>query len=641
MKQDVEKDEKTVIKEMLSINKERNAVLDQGYDPGEETDTPDGFDRRRMLEDFPYWAAKYARISRKGGGPETTLKLNPPQRKLVGMFESMRRAGEPIRVILLKARQWGGSTCVQLYMAWLQLLHRTGLNSLIIAHQGMATDEIKRMLERLIDGYPAELLTDADGNPVEGKRLVSAGRSGGTYGLKGRGCTVKLGSAERPDACRGGDYALVHCSEVGMWRRTPGKTPEDIVRSATSGVLYRPYTMIVLESTANGTGTFFHREYLAAKEGESQFKALFIPWFDIPAYRLALADAEDFARELYTKRNETIAGSTRTQPGSYLWWLWERGASLEAINWYVAERRKYSDHSQMASEYPSDDVEAFANSGTAVFDRREVERMRSATELPFERGELQAKGRAGREALENLHFSPTEAGLLKVWRRPETQRPPNYCLYRYLVVVDVGGRSARSDWSVIAVIDRWPMTTGSPPEIVAQWRGHCDMDLLAWKAAQIASFYDDALLVIESNTLETHDTDRAVDGDQSLYILDQVRNVYRNLYSRKRTPDEIKGGAPARYGFHTNTATKPMVVASLVRCIRDGLYVERDPGCLEEFLQYEQKQNGSYGAVIGAHDDMLMTRAIGLYICFSEREMPRPRMINRGIEAHKDVHYHY
>lgn len=34
--------------------------------------------------------------------------LRPAQVKLAETFERMRRAGKPIRVILLKARQWGG-----------------------------------------------------------------------------------------------------------------------------------------------------------------------------------------------------------------------------------------------------------------------------------------------------------------------------------------------------------------------------------------------------------------------------------------------------------------------------------------------------------------------------------------------------
>ena len=40
-------------------------------------------------------------------------------------------------------------------------------------------------------------------------------------------------------------------------------------------ILYRPYTMIAYESTANGTGNFFHKEWLAAKKGQSQFEPFF------------------------------------------------------------------------------------------------------------------------------------------------------------------------------------------------------------------------------------------------------------------------------------------------------------------------------------------------------------------------------
>ena len=84
--------------------------------------------------------------------------LNRPQRKFVECLEKMRLDGKPIRLILLKARQWGGSTCSQLYMAWLQLMHSTSLNSLIIAHQGVGSDEIKDMFDRMIESYPAEML---------------------------------------------------------------------------------------------------------------------------------------------------------------------------------------------------------------------------------------------------------------------------------------------------------------------------------------------------------------------------------------------------------------------------------------------------------------------------------------------------
>ena len=210
---------------------------------------------------------------------------------------------------------------------------------------------------------------------------------------------------------------------------------------------------------------------------------------------------------------------------------------------------------------------------------------------------------------------------------------------RYLTVVDIGGRSNKADWSVIAVFDRLLMEEGGKPDVVAQWYGHIDIDLLAWKAAQIAAFYDNALLVIESNTLETHDKTRMVDGDQSQYILNQIKDVYPNLYARRQSEEEIREGAPRKYGFHTNVATKPMIISTLVKVIREHLYTERDQRCLDEYLTYERKPNGAYGAIQGKHDDLLMTRAIGLHICFNEMGIPtrRPRHIHTKIKQREII----
>ncbi len=128
----------------------------------------------------------------------------------------------------------------------------------------------------------------------------------------------------------------------------------------------------------------------------------------------------------------------------------------------------------------------------------------------------------------------------------------------------------------------------------------------------------------KSNTLETHDRERQVEGgDQSQYILNQISSIYPNLYARRQSEDEILQGIPRKYGFHTNVATKPMIISSLVKVIREHLYTERDRRCLDEYLVYERKPNGAYGAIVGKHDDMLMTRAIGLHICFHDMEIPR------------------
>ena len=585
--------------------------------------------RLRFKHDFPFWTATLVYIHNKDAGKDVLFRLWYPQRILVSRFEAKRKAGEPIRLILLKARQWGGSTTTQLYMAWLQFFHKKGLNSLIIAHQGTASDEIKDMFDLMIKKHPVEFLhrlgeVYSDNEP----KLVGVGKSGSTHRVPQRECKIKVGTAERPNGCRGGAYSLVHLSEVGLWQKTEGKSPEDIVRSACSGILAKPYTMIVMESTANGTGNFFHREYSAAADPKvkSQYEALFIAWFQIEHYSLPFNSAEelrDFAKQLWENRNNAYTPSNREESGRYLWSLWEKGASLEAIHWYIYERAGKNDFAVMAAEFPSDDVEAFVHSGTMVFDKYLVKQFEPFCREPKFVGEVYADADEGEEALSNLRFREDRQGLLSIWAMPE--KFDDYeVTNRYLTVVDVGGRSNKADWSVIVVFDRLSMIDGSePPSVVAQWYGHCDIDRLAWRAAQIAAFYNDSLLVIESNTLETHDKERQVEGgDQSQYILNQISDIYPNLYARKQSEDEIREGAPRKYGFHTNVATKPMIISTLVKVIRERLYIERDKRCLDEYDTYERKPNGAYGAIVGKHDDLLMTRAIGLHICYREMEMP-------------------
>ncbi len=443
-------------------------------------------------------------------------------------------------------------------------------------------------------------------------------------GHLGRNFRIKAGSAERPDSSRGGDYALVHLTEVGLWRKTQGKRPVDLIRAATAGVLLSPETMIVMESTANGVGTFFHKEYLAAKRGTSLYRPVFVAWFEIEQYTQKVEDRRAMAERIVKNRNSDFSDDDRIPTGHYVWDLWEAGATLDAIHWYEKTRSGTDNTDNMMSEYPSNDVEAFVNSGANVFNRKKALALRKWCIPPIATGDLEGNSEYGEKSLEGIKFEKKQNGPLKVWNMPEVKDgKPTVMPDRYLTVVDVGGRSIKADWSVIAVFDRVRMLRGGGPAVVAQWRGHCDMDLLAWLAARIARWYGDSLLVIESNTLETRDRDRYVDGDQAGFILNQLRDAYPNLYARRQSPEDIIEGRPRKYGFHTNTSTKPMIISNLVRVVREGLYMERDEGCIDEYLTYERRPNGSYGAISGKHDDMLMTRAIGLHICFNEMTAPR------------------
>ena len=64
------------------------------------------------------------------------------------------------------------------------------------------------------------------------------------------------------------------------------------MRSIDGTILVGGLSMEVLESTANGIGSFFHKEWLNATKGKSDKESVFIPWYKIEIYRMPVPDEE-------------------------------------------------------------------------------------------------------------------------------------------------------------------------------------------------------------------------------------------------------------------------------------------------------------------------------------------------------------
>lgn len=557
------------------------------------------FDRLRLRHDFEFWAVTCCRIRDKTTGATIPFELNLPQVEVLSLLEIDRRYDRPMRLIMLKARQWGGSTLIQMYMAWIQCVIRRNWNSLICAHVKDTAASIRGMYSNMLALYPQDMwddgiddddAPDASAPSSSAPRFRPFERSGNVREISGRGCRVTVGSSENQEAVRGADYAMAHLSEVAFWADSDRRSPENFIRAVCGAINRSPLTLIVMESTANGVGNFFHSEWIRAEKGLSDKRPVFVPWYKIDIYSENLPPGMD-------------AAALWEQLDSYERALWDDlGLTLEQILWYHNKRREYPDHSMMKAEYPTLPSEAFANTGNAVFYADDIERLRRGCRSPAERGDFTGPVATGFEALRTMRFTPRPDGDLSVWRRPDRDRHPDD--NRYLVTVDIGGRSHRSDYSVIAVFDRYAPSGNL--ELVAQWRGHCDHDILAWKAAAIGKWYHDALLVFESNTLETDNTE----GDPSECILNDIYQYYDNLYRRP-------GG---HLGFHTNRSTKSAIVTRLNSALRDDTLLERDTACCDELAVYRNRPDGTQGALPGHHDDMVVTRAIAVYVDHSLRQ---------------------
>ena len=618
--------------------------------------------RLRCRHDFEYWAVRCVRIKDKLTGHIIPFALNAPQRKVLAVLEDDRLAGRPIRLILLKARQWGGSTLVQMYMAWIQTTQCRNWHSLICGHLKDTARSILGMYDAMIQSYPEELW---EGDAPAAFRPFE--RSTNIRELAGRGCRVTVASAESQEALRGADIAMAHLSETAFWPETRQKSPLDYMRTVCGSVALRPLTLIAIESTANGTGNFFHDEWQRNVAGRGDKHAVFIPWYDIEIYRKEPL-SDEAALALWPRLT------------AYEQNLWhEYGLSIEQVAWYHDKAREYASLDQMHAEFPTTPDEAFINTGANVFAAADIERLRAGCRPPMSRKPAEIAARLA-------------SGRLDMW---ETPLPDT----AYIATVDVGGRSSRADWSVIAILATPHSGLNAPSgalsnpansensdapsqaRVVAQWRGHVDHDILADYAMALGRYYNNALLVVEANTLETENMESSTES-----VLYRMYDAYPNLYCRSTAPGPRRPGLDSgsrRPGLHTNRATKAAMIDTLIQALRprsgknsensenspagaqtprrvapcvrperewpafctlptplpEALlnpqprtappkisYIERSDEACNELAAYVCMPNGSYQARPGKHDDILMTRAMVLYILAdSALRPPAPR----------------
>lgn len=298
--------------------------------------------------DFVKWCEDCVRISDKLSGASVPFRLNAPQRRVAHLLEERRIAGKPIRVIMLKARQWGGSTLAQIYMAWMQLVRHTGWNSLICSHVKDSSSNIRGMYSRLLAHYPEELM----GPEADRKKwsFTPFEKSQNVCWIPARDCRITLTSALSPDAARGTSFQMAHLSEVAFWADGDPQAASRIVRTVCGSVPLQPDTVVILESTADGRDNFFYDEWQRAVRGESDKIPVFVPWYEIEIYRLSNLTPAELRRY-----------SAEFSPYE-LMLLHKLNLAPEQVAWYHEKCREYPSRHLMMAEYPTTPDEAFASS---------------------------------------------------------------------------------------------------------------------------------------------------------------------------------------------------------------------------------------------------------------------------------------
>jgi hypothetical protein len=571
------------------------------------------FINERANFDFEFFSAYALTIEDKDTAEHFKFILRKAQRTLLYALESMRLEGVPIRVVLLKARQWGGSTLVQMYMLWIQQRLKNNWHITVCAQVDDASKNIRHMYEVAAANYPSELGSISLKPYAKSSKNIQCIETGGIIGV---------GSIENPNQFRSYSNKMIHMSELGIWHDTPRKTGAQIASSLKNAIANVPLSMIVEESTAKGVGNYFHKEWTAAEKGRygtkeenSRYKPVFIPWYEIELYFIKMDESEYPAFIHYIFDNPS---------NDYERFLWNQGASLENIKWYMEYKTgEHKSTQEMMEEYPTTPKEAFISSGSRVYPYDYVDNARKTVREPIFVGNVEADASTGKKALLNIRLVESINGHLKIWSYPEKvveiEGKKYKVLNRYAGFGDFGGTWAGADYSTLGIIDRYEMLWGGLPEIVAEWHGHADAMLFAWNTAQIGTMYDNALLALESNT---PDKDKNKGGNHFLTAIDQLAGIYPNLYCRNKI-ESIKQDFVPIYGFHTNTATKTMIIDRHKEALRNVEYVERCKETCDECDYFENKPDGKMGAQDSQHDDRVIRTAGVVWLALEYMDPPK------------------
>lgn len=295
--------------------------------------------KHRLLTDLPYYAEHQLKIQPKGGGPSMPLMLNRAQIYLHERLEEQRKRTGKVRAIILKGRQQGCST----YVGG-RFYHKTVCNqgklTFIFAHDTAASESLYGMVQNYYD------LSDHTFRPELGARnhkellfpFLKSGYKVGTAGTKGLG--------------RSKTFQMVHWSEVAY---SPNSA--DHAAGILQTVADMPDTEIILESTANGEGDYFHLAAMQAIAGIGDFELVFIPWYWQDEYKRPVPP--DFALEQPRDEEEF------TSEQEYYDLFAADGLTLEHLVWRRAKIAEFTGEvPRFMHEYPFTPEEAFAASST-------------------------------------------------------------------------------------------------------------------------------------------------------------------------------------------------------------------------------------------------------------------------------------
>ena len=518
------------------------------------------------------WFSSFAVIKDKRGKNIKPV-ANTLQKRMFEHYRKCQIAKLPCKMIILKPRQKGASTCAQALTYHHMRKHDTLSGSLMGDIAG-TSDKVFEIYRRYAenDNFPWD---DTGTNLGDGGNLADqiSLSSGSVYGKE---------TAGSKNAGRSGTIQVGNMTETAFWTMQGAKDPSlAYLQSLYDG---DNLSLIVADSTPNGPTGWFYRTWVQ----DNDWAKIFAAWFEFDDSVIPFNtedDLQDFKETLTEDEKSEMERFDVTWENMH----WRRRTLQDKCN---------GDISKFRQEYPSDPEECFLMSSRPRFN---IDKIKAMTDFASTQ-----KPKVGNLTLQDTNkttFLPDRVGSWKIYKEPEHDS-------KYLISVDtctgedqqMQGLAADPDWHSVQVwrapFEDWH-GVWHPTELVAIHHSRVDVGVLAEEIKAATRYYGNAFVVPEVNN-----SGLAI----VKYLLEEGVNVYQ-----RRKVNGSTGLVEKSFGWQTDKITRKTVIDHLATEIADDNVIIPDAGVVRELKVFIVNEKGKPEAALGHHDDHVLAAAIALY----------------------------
>lgn len=545
--------------------------------------------------DFRYYAENYHIVNSKHEGFKTLYPFWDSQEIFYAKIIEIQSAGRPVKIIVLKARQLGLSTINEAL-----LFHHTifteGCNSLVVAQDPGMADYLFEMSRFAYDSLPwwmrPESRYESKGRYIHFDRrddLIRQTKPGLRSAIFVEAANKMSGVAV------GKAITCCHLSELSLWPEA--KVLAEQLFPALSG---SPGQIAIMESTARGRNNFWYDFWKEAWEGKVDWEPVFIEFFRVKKYSLAIPVNVEFER---TNDEAALAGKVEHTTGVVL--------TNEQLYWRRKEMQVFAslnhgDDSKFFQEYPSASwLEAFQGSGICAFNKKKLQRILETTCVPpLWVGEIDLKqDRNGAWNVPEFKLKKLKKGerppnaeqygsRLYVWEQPEAGAV-------YFLGSDVAHGVYGGDFSCTQVIK---IGHGMHPDTqVAEWHGWINPTPYANVVAALGYWYNTAQISLECNDVGLSS------NAQLMRFLE-----YPNLFRWKHY-DKVSNFISNYLGWFTNAKTRDQIIAKFREYLDDDMIIVHNEELINECLDFSAEEEGERFQGQSTHDDRVFAMMIAVF----------------------------